>query len=318
MNSYSLEKFSDKNTPLEPEKLFIRLYTRLNLSLDNNTNFLLGTDLLRYEVKQNLFKHAISTVEVCFLDMLQKKQQVVSVAQSRLILADLIVRVGEVFLNSQYGIKIKLDASKLHRSSNTYLQTLYDDADILVALPFSSLLNNKSQIFRSIFTPVYEIASVALIESLFENLIIALTSGVIIIISTEFSLVPNIRQNLYKSNFLSIRNIEQFKNKLAWQNRLKQYVIRPKNLYNSEYSLFVIRTDGIYSRPIYANRMNELLELNSVALFVVNYIELQDFIVARSNGTLLLVGKGTQYFFTSVVGRAIGLIWKGVLDGLKK
>ena len=102
MNSYSLEKFSDKNTPLEPEKLFIRLYTRLNLSLDNNTNLLLGTDLLRYEVKQNLFKHAISTVEVCFLDILQKKQQVVSVAQSRLILADLIVRVGEVFLNSQY------------------------------------------------------------------------------------------------------------------------------------------------------------------------------------------------------------------------
>ena len=74
MNSYSLEKFSDKNTPLEPEKLFIRLYTRLNLSLDNNTNLLLGTDLLRYEVKQNLFKHAISTVEVCFLDMLQKKE----------------------------------------------------------------------------------------------------------------------------------------------------------------------------------------------------------------------------------------------------
>ena len=113
MNSYSLEKFSDKNTPLEPEKLFIRLYTRLNLSLDNNTNLLLGTDLLRYEVKQNLFKHAISTVEVCFLDMLQKKQQVVSVAQSRLILADLIVRVGEVFLNSQYGIKIKLDAIRV-------------------------------------------------------------------------------------------------------------------------------------------------------------------------------------------------------------
>jgi hypothetical protein len=115
-----------------------------------------------------------------------------------------------------------------------------------------------------------------------------------------------------------IKKIWKIKKKIKRENPLKKFVIRPKNLYNSEYSLFCIRTDGIYSRSIYANRMNELLELNSVALFVVNYIELQDFIVARSNGTLLLVGKGTQYFFTSVVGRAIGLIWKGVLDGLKK
>ena len=188
---------------------------------------------------------------------------------------------------------------------------------MLLSVLFSSLLNPKAPIFRSTFLPIYKSVNISLLDALFDNLIIAMTNGIMAVIINEFLLVSDIRQNLYKSNFLSVRNIEQFKNKLAWQSQVQRYIARPKNLYNSEYEIFVIRADGIYTRSIYANRIDELLTLNNFSIFFINYIELQDIVVAKSNRAILLIGKTTQYFFTSIIGRVIGLIWKGVIDGLK-
>lgn len=138
------------------------------------------------------------------------------------------------------------------------------------------------------------------------------------VIIHDFSLISDVRQKWYKSNFLSIRNLERFKNNLAWQDRKKAYIGRPKNLYNGEYGIWVIRVDSIYYRNIYANRVVELLKLQDVDLLVVNYIELQDFFLGRVDEAILVISKGTRYFLTSVVGQTIGLIWKGIIETLKK
>ena len=308
-------KNNEKGLQGKTASLFVRIYQRLNAPLDNKTNALLGTDLLRYEVKQYLFKRVTLSTEEAFLDLIKTGQTSVSSSESKLILLKIISISTEIFLTRYYGIKIKIDDAAFLRIPA--IQAISNDSDMLLSVLFSSLLNPKAPIFRSTFLPIYKSVNISLLDALFDNLIIAMTNGIMAVIINEFVLVSDIRQNLYKSNFLSVRNIEQFKNKLAWQSQVQRYIARPKNLYNSEYEIFVIRADGIYTRSIYANRIDELLTLNNFSIFFINYIELQDIVVAKSNRAILLIGKTTQYFFTSIIGRVIGLIWKGVIDGLK-
>lgn len=305
----------NKNSSAKSEILFAEIYYRLNFSLENQTDFLLGTDLLRTQVKQGLFKDVTLITEKKFFGIVKAHQRSVSISQSKKILLEIVHECTGTFLNKYYGTKIPLDYYSI--SSSPYFNEISNDADIIIALPFSALLNEEAQIFKSIFAPIYKSTNFKLLVTLFENLIIGITNCVMAIILNDFSNVGTIRQTLYKSSFLSVRNSEQFKNTLALQNQIRMLVTRPKSLYNNEYNIFLIRPNGIYRRSIYTNRVEALLDLNNLPLLVINYIELQDFLVARSNNAFLLVGRGSRYFLTSVIGRVIGLIWKGVLEGLK-
>jgi len=305
----------DKNSSSKSEFLFVEIYYRFSFSLENQTDFLLGTDLLRTRVKQDLFKDVTFIIEKSFFEVVKAHQKSVSISQSKKILLEIVHECTGTFLHKYCGTKVPLDYYAI--TSSPYFDEMSNDTDILIALPFSALLNKEAPIFKSIFAPIYKSANFKLLLTLFENLIISITNCVTAIIINDFSSVGNIRQTLYKSGFLSLRNSEQFKNTLALQNQIRVLVTRPKSLYNNEYNIFLVRPNGIYRRSIYTNRIEALLHLNNVPLLVINYIELQDFLVARSNNAFLLIGRGSRYFLTSVIGRIIGLIWKGVLEGLK-
>ena len=138
------------------------------------------------------------------------------------------------------------------------------------------------------------------------------------VLINEFSFIYDIRRSLYKSNFLSLRNIERFKNSLAWQNRLNLYVKRPKNLYSSQYRIWTIRLNGIYFRRIYANRSTKLVTLPRISLLTITVVEIQDFISIRLAELVYLLGDRIRYNLTFTVGEFIRLLWRGIIDGLKK
>jgi hypothetical protein len=104
----------------------------------------------------------------------------------------------------------------------------------------------------------------------------------------------------------------------VWQTRLKYYINYPKNLYNSQYGIWVIRSTGIYYRTIYANRSEKLLTLRKTALLTITLIELQDFLISRVDEFFYLVGDRLRYTVTTVFGQFVGLFWRGIIEGLKK
>lgn len=312
------QKKNDLQKPLidRSSDLFINIYHKINSPLTNNSKFLLGTDLLREEIKRDLLRTIALTIEKKIIETVEKESFSLKNFSSKLILFDIIKLSTETFLTKYYGYRFQLEPKTI--KNFLYVQTICEDSNILLALPLISLTNNQSAIFKSTFNPIYNLATNQLLEVLLDNLIVEISNCIMRIIINDFSLVPDIRQSWYKSNFLSMRNIERFKNNLAWQDRIKYYVRRPKNLYNSEYGIWVVRSNGIYYRTIYANRLNELLTLNNKALIVVNYIEFQDFILSRIDEILFLISKSTRYFLTSIIGQVIGLIWRGIIEGLKK
>lgn len=263
-----------------------------------------------------MLKTVALNIEKKFLEIIKNKSFSATNSNTSVILFDILKLSTETFLTKYYGYSFRLEPEVI--KNYLYIQTICEDADIILGLPLISLTDNQSSLFKSTFTPIYSLATNQLLEVLLDNLVMEISNCVMRIIINDFSLVSDIRQSWYRSNFLSIRNVERFKNNLAWQDRTKYYVRRPKNLYNSEYGIWVIRSNGIYYRTIYANRINELLTLNNKALIIVNYIEFQDFLLSRLDEILFLASKSTRYFFTSIIGQVIGLIWRGIIEGLKK
>lgn len=291
-------------------------YKLTTTTLKNQSKFLLATDLLRDEVKRNLYKIVISVIERKFLKFAKSKKKTLQLNETKKVFLELVTESLENFFNVYYTPFLKIDNNVVQKS--LYIKTISEDFNTLINILFSSFLKKESKVFKLTFVPIYPAPTANLIELLLDNLVVEVSNCVARIIINEFSLVPDIRQNWYKSNFLSIRKIEKFKNNLAWQDRSIVFIKRPKNIYNSEYGVWSIRRNGIYYRVIYANRVNQLLNLNKASLVMVNYLECQDFALGRLNETIFLASRGAQYFLTYILGQAFGLIWKGIIEGLKK
>lgn len=296
-------------------RVFARLQYKVNFDLNNTSSFLLATDLLRDNTKRQLFKIVAGNVEKVFLHLLDKGSTLTQV-QSQSIFFLLVRLTTQEFLTGSYGYYINLHPSVIKNSF--YTKLVLSDEKILLNLPLQILGQEDSSLFRSIFVPIYSKAYDSFIEALVDNLIVEIANNVMFIIINEFSSVYEIRKNFYRSNFLSLRNVERFRNNLSWQSKVRNYIKRPADIYNSQLGIWVIRTTGIYYRTIYANRSVELSTLKQFSLLTLISIEAKDFLVSRIDEAIYFFGNTVRYTFTSIIGQVIGLVWRGIIEGLKK
>lgn len=296
--------------------IFTRIVYKLNFNLKNKSNSLLGLDILRDNTKRDLLITISLLLEKKLISLMRSGLTFSQTETLRHLYAILVCQVLEKFLFKYYGYPIKIQEKVVHKSLCS--QILMEDIRILLQTPVSSLRDPKSKLFQTIFSPIYSQVTDSFLESLFENLIIEISNNVLFILVTDFSDIYEVRQNLYKSKFLSIRNLERFKNNFIWQITLKATIQRPKNIYSSQYGLWVIRTTGVYYRVVYANRSKELLNLRKLPLATVTLIEVLDFTSSRFDEFFYVLGNSLRFTLTSVIGQIIGLIWKGIIEGLKR
>ena len=295
--------------------VFARLQYKVNFGIKNTSSFLLATDLLRDNSKRRLFKIVSTNVERIFLELV-RDGSILTSKRSKAIILILIQETIEEFLLSCYGYKITIKSQIIKNSFYTNL--LINDEKILLRVLFQVFGTKDSKLFRALFAPVYNKTYESFIEALLDNFVVEITNVVMFIIINEFSWIYEVRKTFYRSNFLSLRNVERFRNNLSWQSRINNFIRRPSDIYNSQQGIWVIRTTGIYYRTIYANRSKELKTLRKFSLLTLIGIETTDFLVSRFDEIIYLFGSTVRYTLTSVVGQVIGLVWRGVIEGLKK
>jgi len=295
--------------------VFARLQYKINFDIKNTSSFLLATDLLRDNSKRRLFKIVTTNIEHILLELLNENKLLTS-SQGQSIFFSLIQKTTEDFLTGCYGYKVNIQSNVVKDSF--YTKLVINDEKILLRVLFQLLYTKDSQLFRSLFVPVYNKTYESFIEALLDNLVIEITNAVMFIVINEFSWIYEIRQKIYRSNFLSLRNVERFRNNLSWQTRIKGFVRRPADIYNSQQGIWIIRTTGIYYRTIYANRSQELKTLRRFSLLTLLSIETKDFVLSRFDEVVYLFGSTVRYTLTSVIGQVIGLVWRGIIEGLKK
>jgi len=297
--------------------VFSKIHYKINQNIENNSQKLLAIDLLKTSVKRDLLTIVAAKLETQMLDTLdtnESKQNTFNVTSN--VFRNIINNSAEDFLFNHYGVKVTIPQKCVKES--LCVQAALSDFDILYKAPYETLKDAKSQPFRSFFSPIYNYASDDFIEALLDNLILEISNCVVFLITIDLSFLNELHKTLYKAQFLSLRSIERFKNNLTWQVRKKMSFIKPLDIYNNRYNIYIIQTSGIYSRAIYANRAKEVTNLSEIPLLTLTVVEVTDFLTSRVDEAVYLLGSGFRFTLTSVFGKIIGLVWRGIIEGLKK
>lgn len=188
---------------------------------------------------------------------------------------------------------------------------------------FATLLFGQSVAIDGVpYRPESPEASMRLVQ-LTENLLIQMANGVVQPLLNNFADVDAIKQSFYDKRLLSTREIEKFRNNLSWKYRVTSLFREAQDIYESRYGLlnFVGATaegqrGGIERVSFYAPRRAEMVRLNPFQQTVTLALEVRDAVAPQLEVLAVWLGSSVVYLLTEVVGRGIGLIGRGVIQGV--
>ena len=153
-------------------------------------------------------------------------------------------------------------------------------------------------------------------EKILHNLLIQVANAITSLILNYFSNNEEIKARLYNLETVSSREVAKFRNRLAWEYRKQQYWGEPKDIFESQYRLFFFNDKGIDASVIYSPRQQELNSLRGIKWSVTILLEIRDATSPLLRSLVGKLGKALVYILTQVIGRGIGLVGKGILQGV--
>ncbi|MGD1902985.1 MAG: DUF3685 domain-containing protein [Geitlerinemataceae cyanobacterium] len=153
-------------------------------------------------------------------------------------------------------------------------------------------------------------------QMLLENAIVHVANAIVQPLLECFGDVEAIKRDFYDRRLLTTREIERFRNDLSWKYRWQLYISDPVAIYESRHQIYVLGERGIRYVSIYAPRRREIASLSSLQQAVTLVLEGRDALAPRVRRIVSVVGTGLVYVLTQVVGRGLGLVGRGILDGI--
>ncbi|MBW4649620.1 MAG: DUF3685 domain-containing protein [Kastovskya adunca ATA6-11-RM4] len=286
----------------------------------NLTDIPLEIDILQEERQRDLLYIVLEKFQE-ILDDLRFSQ--ISPEQVPLMRSRILIDLWQSSLTDFFG---KYYTLPLNRGDFEVVDALLQDAPVIndqildkIPLVTELLLHRLFQASLVVDNVSYKAETPeakARAEVLLQNLIVQVANAVVQPLLNNLADVETIKQSFFNRRMLSSREIARFRNDLSWKYRTAQWLWEPKSIFESRYYLFVLSSIGIKQISIYAPRRQELQELRGWQLAVTIALEGRDAIAPRLRGTVGLLGKGTVYTLTQVLGRAIGLIIRGVIQGV--
>ncbi len=300
--------------------LFSSCVNKLQLNLQNVTNIPLEIDILRLDKKRELLYIILQKI-VNILDEIRTSQ----VDYKRLyelkntLLLDVLQAVNIDFFGK--FSRVQVGERQLEVVTLLLQETEVVQRDILNKIPLVNELLSYL-LFKTdllVDNKLYQVGSIEAQEQaliILENLLIQVANAVIQPLLNRLADVETIKQNFYDQKLISTREIERFRNNLSWRYRIKNLILEPKAIFESCYQLFVFAPRGIATVSIYAPRSQELAQLSGIPLIITLALEFRDAIAPRIQSLLSLFGNGLVFILTQVIGRSLGLIGRGIIQGI--
>ncbi|WP_138503907.1 DUF3685 domain-containing protein [Nostoc sp. PA-18-2419] len=300
--------------------LFASCVTKLQFSLENVTDIALEIDILREQKKRELL-YLILQKFAQQLDELRASE--IEINQLFEIKNTLIIDLWQAAITDFFGkfYLIKIQNKNIELVKLLLQQTEVVQREILNKIPLTWELYNYF-LFQTEFyinnisysAVSNEAKSQALM--ILENLLIQVANGIVQPLLNSLADVEIIKTNFYGSRLISTREIEKFRNELSWKYRFNNYINEAQAVFESRYEIFVITPRGIAKTSIYAPRNQELEQLSNIPLLVTLILEFSDAIAPRLKSLLAFLGSGIVFILTQVIGRGLGLIGRGILQGI--
>jgi hypothetical protein len=320
--SFELEISDRKIKPLAVQaSLWDKTVKKLQSSLLNSSKTPLEIDVLKDEKKRQLLYIALRQVEQSITDL---RFAQISPSQLALKIPDILKSIWQETVINFFGKYYALN--DIANDEVNVVDVLLNDvaiieAEFLEKIPqfdnfLSHLLFETELIVDNSTAAIGTTEAMQRVELILDNLIIQIANAVIQPLLNNFANTEEIKQNFYRYNLLATREIERFRNDLSWKYRLEKYITDPQLIFESRHMLLTFADRGIKRVSIYTPRNQELQNLEGVQLAVTLVLELQDAIAPRLKSAIAFIGSGFVYVLTNVIGRGIGLIGRGVVQGI--
>ncbi len=322
--TYSQSKTISTPSLLSPRALqsilFSSCINKLQFSLQNVTDTPLEIDIFR-EAKKRELLYLILQKFANILDELRFAK----IAITRLPeLKNKILRdLWEESITEFYGKFSSIDIEKrpveivdvLLKNADVIEEEILEQIPLIVEL-LSYLLFQTDLYINNASYPAGSAEANEHGSMLLENLLIQIANGIVQPLLNSLGDLEIVKQNYYEPKLFSTREIESFRNNLSWKYRLRNYFSEPKAIFESRHELFVFAPRGLAKISIYAPRTEELNQLVGIPLIVTFALEFSDAVKPRLQAVFSLLGSGFVFILTKVVGRSLGLIGRGIIQGI--
>ncbi len=300
--------------------LFANTLEKIQSGVKNTTDQVLEIDVLREDKKQELLYLVLQQVGKTLEELTFLKIDSEQLSQRReAILRQVWQSATTEFFSKYYIPKSNQPDYRLVdfllRDAETFISTSKEKIPFVIEL-LAYLSQEKPLIIDNIPYPLAAPESLARAEIILHNLIIQLANGVMELLLNNYPEAETIKYNLYQKRFFSSREIARFRNDLSWRYRQEYYLNQPKAIFESKYRLFYFNGISLKKIFIYGSRQNELDQLTGLPWLITIILETRDAIAPRVRALVGLIGNGAVYILTQVVGKGIGLIGRGIIQGV--
>ena len=314
------QNYLTESSNLPQQSIFDTTRVKLQSRLQNITGSPLEIDILRLEKRRELLELILQRLEA-ILDELRYSQ--VEPHQLPQILPVVLRDLWQASINDFFGRYYTLPIGNgqyevvnvLLQSAGIVQEAILNKIPLLVDL-FSYLLFQTPIVIDNAAYAPETLAAKERTEALLENLIIQVANGVVQPLLNYFADIEVIKQSFYDRRLISTREISRFRNNLSWKYRIEKYINEPIAIFESRYTLLVFSEIGIKKVYIYAPRRQELEQLTGIQLAVSLAVEARDAIAPRLRATVSFISTGLVYVLTKVIGRGIGLVVRGIIQGI--
>ena len=303
-----------------PSSRFEVTWARLQSGLSNLTGVVLELDILQAEKRRDLLQIVLRKFEDILDELRSSQVTIEQLPQKRsLVLLDLWQVSIADFFGKYYTLSVGNQdfevTNILLQDARVIQSAILDKIPCVVELLAQQLFETPLMI-DNVSYPGRTPEAMARAELLVQNLIIQVANAIIQPLLNELADVEMIKQTFYDRRLISSREMARFRNNLSWRYRWSQLLGEPQAIFESRYDLFVVSDTGIKKTSIYAPRREELEQLQGLQLVVTLAYETRDALSPRLRATVAWVGRGVVYVLTQVVGKSIGLIVRGVIQGV--
>lgn len=304
------------NTDSVTAKVFNRLLNDISQGINNQTDIWLEIDILLPQSKQRLFYLIVENLEKAIFEFSKDQDLILQTEQS---LYEIWQRSTCNFFFQNYQDSLDIDYDTLldlcdreyRFIKQSIFSRIYFAQELLAYLSWEESLTINFVSYRA-ESPEATMRAVNLLH----NLVIQTANGVMAVILNYFSDLDIFKYQLFDPKYNNSRKIARFRNEISWRYRQEQYWFIPRNIFESCYQLLVLRGGKIKQYQITAPRDQELDQLEGLAWTTTIALELRDALAPRLRSLIALVGNGLVFTLTQVVGKGIGLITKGIIQGI--
>ncbi|WP_320674519.1 DUF3685 domain-containing protein [Prochlorococcus sp. MIT 1341] len=295
-----------------------RLQAVLEEQITNSTGTILAIESLNLSRQKDLLVALLNQLHKVMQKLMDGNKSDQSIEQ---IWSNIQIEIRQQSIRKMIGSYLQITKGNELKPLGEQLLRITDLSESDEELPEPSrmlapLLLNKPVLVDGQLLPADDPRAVMQLEILTSNWLIRTAELISAEILDACGEWPELRRHMLCQQLISTRELERFRNQLNSQARWQNLIQRPIRLYESKRLLFRFLNKSIQPLMLTEPRDEELRQLGWWQQQVALIVETRDALAPQIQSVVKHFGDLMVIILTQVVGRAIGLVGRGIAQGM--